>query len=306
MSDRRSARPAAAVVGAAGFIGTALTRGLVAGGLQVAPFTRQVPFLTGSGRLAPEIEAAETVYWLATNVNPAVAEERPDLVAYDHDQFAAFLRGVEAMRRVPRLVLLSSGGTVYDPASAPPYREDSPTSATTAYAAAKLGLEEALRAADLTDAAKVVVRAANAYGPGQAARRGQGVIAHWLRAALVGDPLVLLGDRDTVRDYVYIDDLVDALVRLHTSAAHPPVVNVGSGERTTLGDLAGIVLRVVDYPALEFEVRSARTFDRPSTWLDIGLAVRELGWHPRVPIADGVASVWRYLRRHRHALAGGG
>jgi UDP-glucose 4-epimerase len=274
-----------------------------ADGLRVRTFTREVPFRSGSGCLAPELEASDTLYWRCTSVNPAVAEERPDLVAYDHDQFTALLRGLELVRDAPRVVLLSSGGTVYDPASGPPYREDSPVGGTTAYARAKLELERALHSADLPAAAKVVVRAANAYGPGQPARRGQGVIAHWLNAARRGDPLVLLGERDTVRDFVHIDDLVDAMVRLDACAGGPPpILNVGSGARTSLGDLAEIVLRVVDDPALTFEVRPARPFDRPSTWLDIGLAARTLGWRPRTPMTDGVASAWRHLREHGPAL----
>ena len=239
------------------------------------------------------------MFWLATSVNPAVAEERSDLVAYDHDQFTTLLQGLESVRPAPRVVLLSSGGTVYDPAEQPPYREDSPIRATTAYARAKVELERALLGSDLPNGRKVVVRAANAYGPGQPARRGQGVIAYWLNAVRRGDPPVLLGDRETVRDYVYIEDLVDALITVHeSSAAVPPVLNVGSGRSTSLGELSEIVLAAVGDPKLTFEHRPARSFDRPSTWLDIQLAGRTLGWQPTTPMADGVASAWRHLQSH--------
>src|SRR5215471_2029077 len=224
----RRAGPAT-VVGSSGFVGSALTARLGAAGVRVRTFTRDVSFCTGPGQLAPELLDSETVFWLATSVNPAVAEERSDLVAYDHDQFATLLHGLESVRAAPRVILLSSGGTVYDPADDPPYSEDSPVRATTAYARAKLELERALLDSRLPAGRKLVVRAANAYGPGQPARRGQGVIAYWLNAVRRGDPPVLLGDRETVRDYVYIEDLVDALITVHeTAAAVPPVLNVGS------------------------------------------------------------------------------
>jgi len=287
----------ASVVGAAGFIGSALTARLRAAGLPVRTFTRDVPFCTGPGHLSPGLEHSETVFWLSTSVNPAVAEERPDLVAYDHDQFTALLRGLESMRIAPRVVLLSSGGTVYDPAGEPPYREDSPVSATTAYARAKLELEQALLGSGLPAGKKVVVRAANAYGPGQPAKRGQGVIAYWLSAVLEGEPLVLLGDRATARDYLYIEDLADALVAIHQHESGPPeILNLGSGKSTSLGELAQIVLDVVGDPALSFEDRPARSFDRPSTWLDIERATATLGWRPTTTMAEGVAASWRHLR----------
>lgn len=296
----------AAVVGASGFIGTALTRRLTTDGLRVRTFTRKAPFLTGAGDLASGVATSETVFWLSSSVNPAVAEERPDLVDYDQSQFEALLRCLESVPHSPRVVLLSSGGTVYDPRSDPPYREDSPVRATTAYARAKLALEASLRSADLPDRCKLVVRAANAYGPGQPARRGQGVIAYWLQAALTGQPLVLLGDLDTVRDYVHIDDLVGALVKVHGFAGDlPPVLNVGSGKRTSLGELADTVISVVEDRPLELEVRPARSFDLPSTWLDIGLAMQTLGWQPGVPLRDGVASAWRHLQEHGASLAAG-
>jgi UDP-glucose 4-epimerase len=296
---------AAAVVGASGFIGSALSRKLRADGLPVGSFTRTVPFMTEAEGLARGIETSETVFWLAASVNPAVAEERPDLVEHDRSQFDALLRSLEATRHVPRVILLSSGGTVYDPSSEPPYCEDSPVRGTTAYSRAKLALEAALRAADIPDRCKVVVRAANAYGPGQPARKGQGVIAYWLQAALNRRPLILLGDPDTVRDYVHIDDLVDALYRLHAHGGDlPPTLNIGSGTRTTLGELADTVVSVVDDAPLAVEARPARSCDLPSTWLDVELAARTIGWRPEVLLREGIASAWRHLR-DRAAVAAG-
>jgi UDP-glucose 4-epimerase len=303
MTDRASG--AAAVVGASGFIGSSLARRLQADGVPVGSFTRTVPFMSDAEHLARGVETSETVFWLAASVNPAVAEERPDLVDHDQSQFEALLRSLEAARPVPRIILLSSGGTVYDPSSEPPYHEDSAVKGTTAYSRAKLALEAALRAANIPDRCKVVVRAANAYGPGQPARRGQGVIAHWLHAALDRRPLVLLGDPDTVRDYVHVDDLVEALSRLHAHRGDlPPVLNVGSGKRTSLGELADTVVSVVDDTPLAVETRPARSFDLPSTWLDVELAARTIGWRPEVVLREGIASAWRHLR-DRAAVAAG-
>jgi UDP-glucose 4-epimerase len=249
------------------------------------------------GRIAEEVAVSGTVFWLSATINPAIAEERPDLVEYDQTMFETFLRNLESEGRSPRVVLLSSGGTVYDPSVAAPYTEVSPVRGVTAYARAKLALEQALLSAGLPEACKLVVRAANAYGPGQPARRKQGVISHWLHAAQERRPLVLFGERRTVRDYVYIDDLVDALVKIHVVAGEmPPILNVGSGRPTSLGEVAQTVLDVVGDTTLPIDLRPARPFDLPDTWLDIDLATRTLGWRPRTSLHDGVAAAWGSIR----------
>jgi UDP-glucose 4-epimerase len=237
-----------------------------------------------------------TVFWLASSVNPVIAEERPDLVDLDIAVFERALEALESDANPPRTVLLSSGGTVYDPANPPPYNESSQVTARTAYARSKLALEQALCSSSLPPGRRLVVRVANAYGPGQLARRGQGVVAHWLEAAANHESLVLMGDAGTVRDYVYIGDLVDALVAIHREDRDlPPVLNVGSGRGTTLGELAQTVLDIVDDSSVGIDVRPARSFDLTRTWLDTTLATRTLGWRPRTSLRDGVLAAWRAL-----------
>jgi UDP-glucose 4-epimerase len=92
-------------VGAGGFIGSALVRCLRASGAEVSTFTRADPVVSTSGTLPPGAESWRTVYWLASSVNPAVAEERPDLVEADQAHFEAFLAAVRASGLVSRIVL---------------------------------------------------------------------------------------------------------------------------------------------------------------------------------------------------------
>jgi UDP-glucose 4-epimerase len=286
----------AAIVGASGFIGSALVQRLASAGVPVESFTREAPFVAGPSGKCPGTARLRTVYWLASSVNPVIAEERPDLVDLDMSVFEHALEALEADTDPPTTVLLSSGGTVYDPGNPPPYHEASPVKARTAYARSKLALEQALCSSSIPPGRRLVVRVANAYGPGQQARRGQGVVAHWLKAAANHESLVLMGDAGTVRDYIYIGDLVDALVAVHHADRDlPPILNVGSGRGTTLGELAQTVLDVVDDPSVGIEVRPARSFDLSRTWLDTTLATRTLGWRPRTSLSDGVVAAWKEL-----------
>lgn len=282
-----------AVVGAAGFLGSALVAAARRCGLSPAGYTRADPCLLADGRPAPGVAGAGTVFWLASGITPAVAETSPGRVRADREAFAAFLSQVRDLQRPPRVVLLSSGGTVYDPAADPPYGESAPTRPRTAYGRAKLALEATLADAGLPEA--VTLRVANVYGPGQPAVSGQGVVGYWLRAAAHGEPLTVYGDPAATRDYVHVDDVAAALLAVHRAPAGalPPVLNVGSGVPTSLRTLAGAVRDAVGDPDLRVEQRPARGFDRTHTWLDVELAARTLGWRAGTPLAAGIAAAWR-------------
>ena len=285
-----------AIVGAAGFLGRSLVEALRRSATPHSAYTRSVPFLGPDGVAAPGLASAHTVYWLATQINPQIAEQQPSKVAEDLAVFEGFLHAVRGLPAPPTVVLLSSGGTVYDPQTDPPYAETAPTRPLSAYGRAKLDLEQLLAAR--APGRFVTLRVSNAYGPGQPVASGQGVIAHWLRAARRGEDVRLFGDPDTTRDYVYVDDIAGALCLL---AAHdgplPPVLNIGSGRPTTLRELADTVLAVVDDPALRLAVEQRRSFDVPRTWLDVSLAASVLGWSPHTSLADGITAAWAAVRR---------
>lgn len=289
MTDPRGDAPVA-VVGATGFIGRALTSALGSVGTGAAGFTRSVPPVGPDGRLAEAVRRAGAVVWAAASINPSVAETRPDLVAADEQAVADLLAALHREGSPARVVYLSSGGTVYDPTAPAPFDERSPCAPAGAYGRSKLAVEQAVRA----HPGSVVVRIANAFGPGQPVAPGQGVVAHWLDAARRGEPVLVYGPPETARDFVYVDDVVAALLAVVRAEDPPAVVNVGSGRPTTLGELLDAVRAVVGDVAVEH--RDPRAFDVSRTWLDIGLARRALGWEPVVPVAEGVARTWRSLR----------
>jgi UDP-glucose 4-epimerase len=284
-----------AVVGAAGFLGSALVRRAARDQIPCTAFTRRAPFLDPHGRPAAGLATAQTIYWLASSINPALAETQPERVVADRVTFTALLRAVVPLPHRPRVVVLSSGGTVYDPAVPPPYHEGSPIAPHGRYGEAKLDLEQ-LTATELAPGQGVALRVANAYGPGQPARGGQGVIAYWLRAVSLGDPITVIGDRNSTRDYVYIEDIVDALVAVHRFAGPlPATINVGSGQPTALGELAELVQKITG-TARELVYRPARGFDVPHTWLDVSLAERLLGVRARTDLPTGLAATWQASR----------
>lgn len=278
----------AAVLGSSGFIGGAVAGALERRGIECARFTRDRPFLVGT-ELAPPLRTADVVFWLISSIRPATTDAQSKAAA-DRDALEQLLaRLAERPGPPPRMVAVSSGGTVYDNERPPPYSEQSPVRAANDYGAAMLEVEQLLR-----DRAPdhVILRASNAYGPGQPARRGQGVLAHWLDSIRREEPIRVLGNPATSRDYIYIDDLVEALLLSASLPRLPSVLNIGSGEPTSLAELVELMARAVGHP-IEVEYGPARSFDAPSTWLDVTLAATTLGFKPTVGIAEGVRQAWR-------------
>lgn len=279
----------AVVVGARGFIGRPLVSALEARGITTTPVGRGAlaePDIWGA--LAP----ARTIYWAASTINPAIAAAEPQRAAAEKDVLVSVLRHLDRSRSTARVVLFSSGGTVYG-SGTPPFTEESSTEPTSAYGTAKLRLEAALRE---EYAHGTSVRISNAYGPGQWPAPGQGVLGHWLLAVAQERAIQVIGDLGTIRDYVYIDDLVEALLAVHTTPSPvPPVLNLASGSPTTLREVLEIVENVSEHHSPTIEFLPARSFDLSEVWLDASLAQRALGWHARTPLATGVRAMWDWI-----------
>jgi UDP-glucose 4-epimerase len=286
--QRSPTQGAIAIVGSAGFLGRALTAKLDELERPQCRFTRSLPLIV-EGQVDRRAESAACIVWLASSINPLIAESQPELVEAD---VRALTEAVEAVRKLaspPRFIYVSSGGTVYGSQLTPPYSEDLEARPTTSYGRAKLRLEEVV-SVGLQDF--IIARVSNVFGPGQPVGRGQGVVAHWLRALRRGEPLKLFGDPGTIRDYVYSMDVADALVAMAGAESPPSVINVGSGVGTTLAELLHSLIRIADLDRTAVEYLANRSFDSPATYLDISLAQTALKWSPSTSLEEGLRQCW--------------
>jgi len=275
------------VVGASGFIGSAVSASLRSVGAALFTPTRQ-ELVSISDRLRVALAHASDVVWLAGVASPALAARTPYIAWADVRLLQATLASRASNWPAARFTLVSSGGTVYDTSLPPPYHETSPIRPVSPYAITRVAMESELRSAWSND--DCIVRVANAYGPGQEPKHSQGVVAHWLQAAQRGDQLRLTAPSSTARDFVYIADVADAFVTACLATRRPPVVNVGSGCPTTLGELSARIVRMYPGTGLDPQPPSRSPAPIKATWLDISLAGAALGWHPRVGIDAGVAA----------------
>lgn len=183
---------------------------------------------------------------------------------------------------VQRLVFLSSGGTVYGQAELLPIPETHPTRPLSSHGMTKLVTEQYLEMySRLGSLDHTILRVANPFGPGQLFRKGQGLIPAILQRHRLGEPVQLIGGGRAIRDFLYVEDLVEAIsLALDAPEAKGRIINIGSGVGRRIVDVVGAVEKALGEP-FRYEIIRDRASDVGSNVLDISLATRLMGWRPR-------------------------
>ncbi|RMF41846.1 MAG: NAD-dependent epimerase/dehydratase family protein [Anaerolineae bacterium] len=292
------------ITGAAGFLGAALANTLAREGHEVrgvddlstgdpSALYDDVLFTRGDVNDRPKLwtllQGVDCVYHLAARVSV------PESVLYPREYNAVNVGGtvslMEAMRDVgvKRVVYISSGA-VYGDQMQQPLREDMRPKPRSPYAVSKLAGEFYVRTIGaLWGIETVVLRVFNAYGPGQHLPASHPpVIPNFLRQALRGGTLVVHGDGKQTRDYVFVDDVVRAMVAAATaSRAVNEIINVGSGTETSVRDLVDLALKLTRGHATVVE-NSHTGGGVARMCADISRAATLLGYTPRVSLEDGL------------------
>ena len=239
----------------------------------------------------------EVVYHLAAQADVRVSVARP---LFDADvNVLGSLNVLEAARAcgARKVVVASSGGTIYgEPApESLPVDETHPQRPVSPYGVAKKVVDDylyAYRRLHGLDFAALAL--ANVYGPRQDPNGEAGVVAIFAGRLLAGDDCTVFGDGEQTRDFVYVDDVVDAFVRA-ADRGSGVLCNIGTGVETSVNVLyrAMAAAAGVDRPATH---APARAGELARSALDPSLALAELGWRPTTSLADGTAAVLDWFR----------
>jgi len=314
------ARRRVLVIGGLGFIGSNLVTRLVR---EEAAVTAVTPKRDRYPELALELESAGVSVFEA-DIRDAeamrIAIAGQDVVFNVAGQSGAVrsmedpwtdldvnLRGtlvlLEALRTSNQMAKLVVAGSrlQYGRAETLPVAEDADRTPTCLHAVHKSTIESYLGVYQrLFGLRYTAARITNPYGPGQpASTTAYGVINQMIHLALGGRTLTIYGDGAQLRDYVFIDDLVEALLRLgDAAAADGRVYNVGSGQGTSLVDLARRVIdqagdgRIAHVPWPEL----AERIETGDFVADVSRLKAELGWEPATALADGLARTISFYR----------
>jgi UDP-glucose 4-epimerase len=204
------------------------------------------------------------------------------------------VRILEAARRHDAKVVFSStGGAIYGECDGP-VAEDAPRRPLAPYGTSKLCGEEYLGTWNrLYGTGHVTLRFGNVYGPRQEPHGEAGVVAIFMGLLQGGGTPKIYGDGSQTRDYVYVGDVVDAMLR---AAAHDGgVYNVGTGTETSVLELYDAIVRVTGIER-EPEHADARLGELQRSVLDPAAAARDLGWRPGISLEDGLRKTWTWVQ----------
>jgi UDP-glucose 4-epimerase len=298
----------ALVTGGAGFIGSHLVERLLRDGHEVrvvddfstgkranlAPMaSKALEVVEGDIRNGWELRTlaagCEVIFHEAAIVSVPYSVEHPQET---HDvNLQGTLNVLEAARHAKtRRLVFASSAAVYGDAPGLPKHEGMLPTPISPYGLEKLTGEHYLSIfARLYGVETVSLRYFNVFGPRQDPSSAySGVISIFADRARRGDPVTIFGDGSAYRDFVFVDDVVEAnLLAARTPGASGRSFNVARGEKTTLTDLTGMIGRAVGRP-LEVVHAAPRAGDIAESVADIGRARSELGFAPRVEVEDGL------------------
>lgn len=289
------------VSGSSGFVGSHLVRRLLALGHEVTGLDHAEPrrpvegwrdvrgSITDDGfveRLMHEVRP-EVVFHLAAQVSVSVSMREPRLDIESNVLGTVTMARHAAAAGARRFVNTSSGGAMFGQPEIIPTPDEYPPAPQSYYGASKVAAEIYLRLIEHETGMSVAsVRPANIYGPWQDPHGEAGVIAIFARRMLRNDEVTVFLPGTDTRDYVYVGDVVEAMVRAAEAGAGEMCV-IGTGVETSTLDLFRAMARETGYEA-EPVMGPPRAGDIPRSALDSSRARRVWGWEPKVVLAEGL------------------
>ena len=306
----------ALVTGGAGFIGSTLVDRLIADGHEVVVVDdlrrgrrEMLRDALAAGATLVELDILdegltdvlaearpEVVFHLAAQIDVRVSVADPLLDT--RQNVLATVNLAEAARKagVRKIVFSSSGGSIYGTPDELPVPESVPINPKSPYAASKVAGEVYLNTyRQLYGLECTHLALANVYGPRQDPHGEAGVVAIFANALLAGAPTKVFGDGGNTRDYVYVGDVVEAFVAASGAHGGGRRYNIGTGEQTSDRMLHTLVAKELGVPDAP-EHAPARLGDLRASALDATAARTDLGWTPKVDIAEGVRRTVEYFR----------
>jgi UDP-glucose 4-epimerase len=301
------------VLGGLGFMGSHICRELVRRGRTVrifdklhtsrelvADIEREIEIVEGDILRPHDVMSAltdtQTIIHLVHTTRPGSSMQDPSFDISTNVVASAKWLAALSQTKVRRIIFVSSGGTVYGIPRRIPIDENHPTDPICSYGITKLAIEKYLAMyAEQSNIEYCCLRPSNVYGEGQPLNVGQGVIGVLADRALRGLPLEIWGTGQSLRDYLYVADMVAAMMAVLEYRGAQRVFNVSSGQGHSVVDVVQALSRTLEF-APELSYMPDRGFDVPANVLDSTRLQAETGWQPTTSLEQGIARTIAWLR----------
>lgn len=302
----------AIVTGGAGFIGSHLVDALTLKGVQVTVLDKKKPALSYKNKSAKykrcDIQSAEAfeflqkekvdvIFHLAAHIHDRESVREP--VKNAEHNIIGTLNLLEAVKKQSgvRVVFASTGGVIYGNQEEYPVKEDALPRPLTPYAISKLTCEKYLAFYHRTyGTSYAALRFSNVFGPRQDSSAESGAVGIFSANLLNGESVYINNDGETTRDYVYVADAVNALIRAAESD-HSGVLNIGTGRELKTVEVFEIVRDSIGSQAAPEFREDVKDIVKRSA-LDFSHAERVLGWKPEYTFEQGAEETIQWYREN--------
>jgi len=298
------------VTGGAGFIGSHVVDHLIARGHKVAVVDN---LATGRAAVVNPDANLHVIDIRDPELGRLLASIRPEVVAHLAAQVSVARSVADPMAdasinvlgtvalleqcrqaQVRRVVYISTGGAAYGDTDVIPTPETHPARAVSPYGISKVTAERYVELwRDLTGGETAVLRLANVYGPRQNAEGEAGVVAIFVERARNGQPCFVYGDGEQTRDFVFVGDVAEAVVRAVERPSVAGIFNVSTGVETSVNRIVAELRRAMGTPFV-VEYAAPRAGEQRRSVLDPALAARQLGWKATTSLADGLVQTVKH------------
>lgn len=242
------------------------------------------------------IRNADIVYHLISTNNPSSSNMNIGSDIADNILITIRIMDACISEKISNVVFISSGGTVYGDLVKNPITENEATNPINTYGIQKLTIEKILYLYHRMHGIDYrVVRLANPYGPHQRPNGKLGVITTFVYQALNDEVLIVYGDGEIVRDYIYIDDAISGIINIAGCKSENKIFNLGSGIGTSVNKIISIIEEITK-KSLHVEYRQKRTVDVPVNVLDVSRYKDTFSVRSFLSVYDGIAKTINYFQ----------
>lgn len=304
------------ILGAAGFIGTNLTIQLSENSEnKIVLIDKKKEYFSGINKLKlPNVEIKEVslktsicfdellkgqdvLYHLVSTTVPTTSNQHISQELWANVIFSSNLFEACVRCGIKKVVFISSGGTVYGKENSCPLNEHTPTYPISSYGVQKITIEKLLYIYNYMYGLDYrIIRLANPYGPYQRPNGILGAVTTFTYKALRGEEITVYGDGSIIRDFIYIDDAIRALLNI-VNGTNGHTFNVGSGYGTSIKQVLNIICKTL---ALNIKIvyKESRKVDVPVNYLDISKYEKCYGKLNPLELKDGIRKTADFIKEN--------
>lgn len=308
------------VIGAAGFIGTNLTIKLVENKHDnITLVDRDRDYFVNINKFDFEnvkivessldenmdfsiLEGQDIIYHLVSTVVPTTSNQHISKDIEANVVFSSKLFDACIKYNIKKVVFVSSGGTVYGKEVSCPLTEEMATNPISSYGVQKITIEKLLYLYNYMYGLDYrIIRLANPYGPYQRPNGVLGVVTTFTYKALKGDKITVYGDGSVIRDYIYIDDAIKAILNIANGNSRHYVFNLGCGYGTSIKQVIEAIESTLNIK-MNIEYKEGRSVDVPINYLDISRYEEDYGKLNPVPLEVGIFKTAKFMKEEYEEL----